>query len=125
MVRFAEHMLFMGSSEFPDENEVCTLCMFWPSFHHLNFMGSSAHLDYQLCQFYLRISSVNFFFENQFCQFLLPSHFFYIVLNGNIPIIAVYSGNIVGTTDSSVIINTKLCLVAEVTLSLISWETQC
>jgi hypothetical protein len=23
----AEHMLFMGSSEFPDENEVCTMCM--------------------------------------------------------------------------------------------------
>jgi hypothetical protein len=63
---FAEHMLFMGSSEFPDENEVCTLCMFWPSFHHLNFMGSSAHLDYQ------------------FSQFLLPSHFFYVVLKESI-----------------------------------------
>lgn len=105
---FAEHMLFMGSSEFPDENEVCTLCMFWPSFHHLNFLGSSAHLDYQ------------------FSQFLLPSHIFlFVVLNESIPIIAVYSGNIVGTTDSSVIINTKLCLVTEVTLSLISWETLC
>lgn len=23
---FAEHMLFMGSSEFPDENEVCIVC---------------------------------------------------------------------------------------------------
>ena len=119
-------MLFMGSSEFPDENEVCTPCMFWPSFHHLNYMGSSAHLDYQLCQFYLRISSVNFFFLRiSSVNFCYPHIFFYIVLNGNIPIIAVYSGNIVGTTDSSVIINTKLCLVAEVTLSLISWETQC
>lgn len=27
---FAEHMLFMGSSEFPDENEVCTMYMFRP-----------------------------------------------------------------------------------------------
>jgi hypothetical protein len=29
---FAEHMLFMGSTEFPDENEVCILSMFWDVF---------------------------------------------------------------------------------------------
>jgi hypothetical protein len=27
---FAEHMLFMGSSKFPDENEVCTVCNLLP-----------------------------------------------------------------------------------------------